>query len=334
MRTKPQTPPVTMQGVADLAGVSRTAVSAVVNNKHGTIRLTKATRQKIEKVLRETNYRANVVGKALALGRSLVIGVVVPRINMSFIPQTLQAVEDYTERRNYGVLLMTNRQDKNRRKHIVDYMLERKVDGIIYGDWAGIDSNNRKRLRRENVPIAYLFQYPDHPLPRSGYACTNAEQIGYLAIRHLLDLGHRHIAHSDMHKGVQVGIQKATAEVSGRKKVEQWSWSSPNLLEKKIFERWLKSKNRPTALFLNGDELTCQILNQALRKGIRIPKELALVGIDDIPMAAQAVVPLTTVSQPKYEQGWAAAEILFDLIDGKAGKNVIFPPKLIRRQTT
>ncbi len=323
-----------MQEVADLAGVSRTAVSAVINNKRGTIRLTEATRQKIEKVLRQTHYRANVVGKALAMGRSLIIGVVVPDVSIAFIPQSLQAIEDYAAGKDYGVLLMTTRQDEARKNHIIDFMLDRRVDGIIFADWTGMNLDIRNKLIRKNVPVSYLFQYPKHPLPRSGYACTDAEQVGYLGAGHLLELGHRHFACCGTSQWIQAGVKEAAAEVAGKKRIEYWRWEPPYSPLENIFNRWLRSRSRPTALFISGDEVALQIQSLAIRHGIRIPEDLAIVGIDDIPQASQAVIPMTTVRQPKYEQGWAATEILFDMIAGKPGRSVRLQPELVRRETT
>lgn len=323
-----------MQEIARLAGVSRTAVSAVLNNKRGTIRLNEGTRQRIETILQKNNYRVNTFGKALALGQSFLIGVIVPEISLSFIAQALQAIEDFASKRNYGVLLMTSRHDSDRKNRVLDFMLERRVDGIIIGDLSEINEKKRRDLIEKNIPVSYLFQYPKNPLPRSGYVCSDADMIGYMGIRHLLDLGHRHIACVGLIREVQKGVHRAISKVSGRKKIENWPWESPCISDNNTFSRWFNSVSRPTAMFFFGDEYACQILHLALRQGIKIPQDLALVGIDNVPLATQAAIPLTTINQPKYEQGWAAAEVLFDLIDGKPGKQVVFPPELIIRQTT
>ncbi len=325
---------MTMREIAALAGVSRTAVSAVLNNKRGTIRLNEETRRKIEAVLRKTRYRANTVGKALALGRSLVIGVVVQEIDLSFTPQALQAIEDFTEKRGYGVLLMTTRHDPARKDQILEFMLERRVDGIIYGDWSGMSEKIRNPLIEKNIPLAYLFQHPENPLPRSGFVCVDGAQVGYLAVRHLLEQGHRHILCVGMSESIQEGIRRAVSEVSGRKNIEHWAWQTPAPEGRDPFEHWLRTSPRPTAMFVFGDEYACQIINLAIREGIKIPGDLAIVGVDDIPAAAQAVVPLTTIGQPKYEQGLAAVQILFDMIEGKPPQNLVLQPKLIKRQTT
>jgi LacI family transcriptional regulator len=306
----------------------------VLNNKRGTIRLNENTRRKIEAVLRKTRYRANTVGKALALGRSLVIGVIVQEIDHSFTPQALQAIEDFTESHGYGVLLMTTRHDPARKDQVLEFMLERRVDGIIYGDWSGLSEKIRHTLIEKNIPLAYLFQHPEDPLPRSGFACVDGTQIGYLAARHLLEQGHRHILCVGTIESIQEGIRRAASEVPGRKNFEPWAWPTPVPDGRDAFEHWLGLQPRPTAIFIYGDEYACQIINLATRQGIKIPDDLALVGIDDVPAAAQAVIPLTTISQPKYEQGLAAVQILFDMIEGKAPQNLVLQPKLVKRQTT
>jgi LacI family transcriptional regulator len=334
MVTKHEKPITTMQEIATLAGVSRTAVSAVLNNVRGTIRLNEETRRKIESVLRKTNYRANTVGKALALGRSLVIGVIVTEIDRSFTPQALQAIEDFTEKSGYGVLLMTTRNDPARSDQVMEFMLERRVEGIIFGDWSGLSEKIRNTLIEKNIPLTYLFQHPENQLPRSGYVCVDPHQVGYLAVRHLLDLGHRHIVCAGVGDRVQEGIRQAASEVTTSKKIETWPWQTSTPDGREPFEHWLRTKPRPTAMFIQSDEFACQIINLAIRQGIQIPRDLALVGVDDIPAAAQAAIPLTTISQPKYEQGLAAIQTLFDLIEGKPPQNLILKPTLVKRQTT
>ncbi len=130
-------------------------------------------------------------------------------------------------------------------------------------------------------------------------------------------------------KCVIEGINPIAARRKNRLTVEHW----PAITPQETFERWQNADPRPTALF-TYDEFACPFMNIALRHNIRIPQDLALIGIDDIPAAAQAIVPLTTVCQPKYEQGQSAVQVLFELIDGKKAHDRILQPTLIQRQTT
>lgn len=131
------------------------------------------------------------------------------------------------------------------------------------------------------------------------------------------------------------GIDGASQALHTPPLIEHWSHDRlARYPMEEVFGRWLATTRRPTALFFNGDHMACSFMNLALRRGLRIPQDVAILGVDDAPQSAEAVVPLTTVAQPKYEQGQMAARILFDLIDGRPPRQVIFQPELIIRSST
>lgn len=317
---------MTMQRIAELAGVSRGAVSAVLNNRWRELRLTEQTRDKIEAVLKKNRFQPHSAGKALAFRRSFVIGMVVEEINFSFLPEALQGVEDFTEQRGYGLLLMTTRRKADRVEQVLNFLLARNVDGIILGPGVKISRTMQTTLAGQNIPVVFL----GHSEDKTRFACVDGFQIGYLGIRHLLDRGHRRVACWNMPDWIKEGIEQGVLESQEDIQITHW----PFCTYQEILDRWSSAHPRPTALFINGDEMACKVLNRAVRQGINMPEELAIMGIDDIPAAAEAVIPLTTISQPKREQGLAVAQIVFDLIEGKPGKNIILKPKLVVRETT
>jgi LacI family transcriptional regulator len=257
----------------------------------------------------------------------------VTEVHSSFVPTVLQAVEDFTEKQDYGVLLMSTRNDLRREEQVLEFMLARNVDGIIVRSISGLSTRMKTLLAERQVPVVYLCQSPANGLPGAGSVCGDAFQIGYLGAGHLLERGHRHIACVGMMAEIRPGIAAAASGTAGQV-IEYWPMPDLPGTGEAIVTRWMNAPVRPTAMFIAGDEVACLAMNAALQQGIRIPQDLALVGIDDIPIAAQAAVPLTTVSQPKYDQGQAAARVLFDLMEGKPAQNLVFAPTLVRRRTT
>jgi LacI family transcriptional regulator len=326
-------PILTMKEIAHLAGVSQTAVSAVLNNKRGTIRLSETTRQKIEKVLKEHNYRPNTAGKSLALGRSLMIGMVVTNITSSFIPQVIEAVEDCSQKHGYGLLLMTSRNDSKRQDEIIDFMLERGVEGVLLNLAEEGKERSEEKLIANRIPYVSLFNQPKKIRPGVGYVYVDGFKVGYLATKHLLKKGHRKLLMVNSCPNTNTGMEKAIVE-SGEKVQIEYDTMGEDNREEWIIEQWRKSKNPVTAMFIRGDECACRVMNVAMRNDIHIPQDLAIIGVDDISAATRAVVPLTTISQPKYELGEKACGMLFDMIEGRAGKECVFLPKLIVRQST
>ncbi len=324
---------LTMDDIARLANVSRTAVSVVLNNRKGTTRLGAATRKRIETILAETKYRPNPMGTALVTQRSMLIGVAIPEIEFSFVPQAIQGIEDLAEDRGYGVLMMTTRGIIAREEQVLRFMLERGVDGMILGPLTGPSDNLRQLLVARNTPVTYMFGPPANPLPNSRSVSVDGHKLGYLGMKHLLDRGHRHIAHISMSPSVYEGIAKACGECADESTVEQWDWTPSDPIED-LVERWQACSKRPTAVFFQGDQYACKFMHIAIRNGIKVPEELAILGTDDLQLAKEAVVPLTTVLQPKYEQGHEACRILFELMGGNDADSTVFPPELVVRQST
>lgn len=317
---------MTIKKIAALAGVSTAAVSAVLNNRWKEIRLTEKTRDRIEEVLKKHHYQPHMVGKALVVRRSLVIGMVVEKINFSFLPEALEGVEDLTEQKDYGLLLMTTRQSDSREEKVLNFLLARSVDGIILGPGVDIPKSLQPTLTARNTPVVYLGRQED----KHAFVCVDGHQIGYLGIQHLIARGHRTIGCWNMQSLMGKGIDRAVAESGEKIQITHWPACPP----REIITLWLNADPRPTALFVNGDDAACRLLHLALRRGVRIPEELAIVGVDDIPAAEEAAIPMTTVAQPKHEQGLAAVELLFDLMEGRPAKSIILQPTLVVRETT
>jgi len=321
---------VTMKKVAELAGVSRQAVSAVLNNRWKEIRLSDRTRRKIEAVLEKSQFKPNSLGRALVLQKSQLIGVAVSAINYSFFPEALQGVEDLAEKKGYGLLVMTTRDQADRQEQIIRFMLDRHVDGLLLHSFVEIRPSLQARIRERNLPVVYLGRDGTAFLPESKSAGTDGRRIGVLGFQHLAQRGHRHIVGVDLMDCVREGVQAAAKDRAGTIRVEFWN----ELSYRDAWSRWRDSSARPSAMFFMGDDMACKFMNLAVPAGIRIPEQLAIVGVDDIPAAAEAVIPLTTIAQPKYEQGLAAAQLLFDLMEGKKRESIVFQPSLVVRNTT
>jgi DNA-binding LacI/PurR family transcriptional regulator len=322
--------------IAKMAGVSPAAVSAVINNRRGTVRLSEATRQRIEDVLHKFRYQPNAVGKGLVVGKSFLIGVVVGDVSKSFIPQAIQGIEDIVAAKGYGPLLMTSRQDLDREHQILQFMQQRRVDGIIISPIGpNVDLETMRLLRSMQIPTIFLFYQFQSSRSSEQFVCVDSEQVSFLAIGHLLQRGHRHVACVGLHSRNSIGVSKAVKACSENVEIETWSFTFGENTAEDVLARWCMAKNRPAALFVPaGDELACDILHLAVRKGVQIPQDLAIVGVDDIPIAAKAVIPLTTIYQPKYEQGVCAVKKLFDMIEGRDADSQVLRPELIIRQST
>ncbi len=335
-KTKPRAA-ITMETIASMAGTSRAAVSAVMNPRRGgTIRVSPDTRQRIESIIERMEYRPNPIGRALASGRSSLIGMLVESVEASFLPKLIEAVEDGAENHQYGVLVMTTRGNIARQTRSLKLMLEKQVEGVILGGLYGekFDRLILQQLRSRRVALVFLAYSPADSMKGAGSVRVDGGLIGEMAIGHLMELGHRRIACVGASDWMRQGIQRASGPGAA---IDNWSFDShAERPMAEVLDRWSKMEGsvRPTALFINGDEHAISLLNLAVRSGVRVPQELSVVGVDDLPQAAEALVPLTTVRQPKYHQGLAASELLFDMINGAEPRHILLKPEMVIREST
>jgi len=317
---------MTIREIAELAGVSNAAVSAVLNNRWKQIRLTEQTRDKIAAVIKKTRFQPNTAGQALVCRRSFVMGMIVEKIHFSFLPEALEGVEDLTEQKGYGLLKMTTRKDPARQERVLNYLLARNVEGMLLGPGITIPPTFLEILAARDIPVVHMGQSPEG----KSFACVDGAQIGYLGMRHLLERGHRHVACWGTSPLIHQGIDRAISESGREVRIAHWLFCDPM----ESMDQWFDATDRPTAIFVGSDDIASRILHRAIRQGVKIPDELALVGVNDTQAAVEAAIPLTTVSQPKYEQGQAATQLLFDLMEGKPAQSVVLQPHLVVRETT
>lgn len=335
---------LTMSALAKLAGVSRTTVSVIVREEmglpitRGEMRFSEETRQKVKKLIEQTGFRPNSLGRSLVSGKSFMLGLLIDSISRSFMAEFIEAIEDEAEKVGYGIFLMTSRVDIRRRNRAMNMMVEKQVDGLILCNSAheGLDPDHEKIIHEQNIPVVNLGRLPKYPIRNSYSVRVDGTMAGKFAISHLQELGHKKVAFVGFEGAVKQGIdQNKNPDTS----VETWSFNiniDPQSAMDEIFTRYINTSEtqKPTGLIFRSDELACTFMHIALRNGLPIPEDISLVGTDDLPQATEAMIPLTTIRQPRYEQGTCAAKLIFDLINNKEAEDMILQPELVVRQST
>lgn len=317
--------------LARLAGVSRPMVSAVLNGKAEKVRMSAITRAKIEAIIRETGFRPSQVGKALATGRSAMVGLLMFRAHMSFIGEWIEAIEDSVSENGRGVLMLTTRGDEKRERDALQLMHEKRVEGIILAALGNRTAEQYAPIIELGVPWVCLGNNAN--VHGAGVVCVDGERVGRLVAEHVLACGYRSLAHAAVDEWVIRGIHGVFNENHAQVRVSDWGgendWGSAD----NFVERWHAS-DKPEVVFIGNDEWACDAMSVAMRAGFRVPDDIAFIGKDDIPLAASYPIGLTTIAQPRYEQGEAASQLLLEMIDGKPSRKIILQPKLIVRQST
>ena len=326
-----------MRDVAECAGVSVTTVSHVINNTRS---VKPSTRQKVEEAMHSLGYQPNVLARSLRKGETLTIGIILPDNTNPYFAELVRGIEDSSFSQGYSVILCNSDNDLKKERLYTNVLLEKQVDGIIMVA-AGSSGENIHHLQVRGVPLVLV----DRRVPdiEADYVFADNQQGGFLAANHLVDLGHRAIACIAGPVGVQLsrervaGYRQALGE-AGIKIEKSWivegdfQYQSGYDAARVLFDR----EPVPTAIFACNDLMAIGVYRYAHEKGYHIPKQLSVVGFDDISLAAYTNPPLTTVRQFKHEMGSMAARLLLERMTQRdlAPRHEILDTQFVVRDST
>jgi DNA-binding LacI/PurR family transcriptional regulator len=332
--------PVSIKDIARLAGVSHSTVSRALRNSP---LIPAQTTQRIQQIARESGYSASAVARSLVTRKTQTIGVVVTSIADPFNGEVVEGLEETANRNDYSVILATSQADPEREISVVRSFEERRVDGILVAS-SRVGSLYMPLLGKMRIPIVLLNnQYPGTFV--HSVAFDNID--GALqATRHLIQLGHTRIAYIGDRFGLQSdterlkGYQKALAQAGLPFSEELVSRGDGKTMgardaAAKLIGQKIPSDRRPTAVFCYNDMSALGVMEQAEAAGIHVPRDLSVVGFDDLFFASQLRPPLTTVRQPKKEIGRCAMEQLLALLRGEqTGNTTLIKGELVVRGST
>jgi len=331
--------PVTLKELAARAQVHPSTISRVANHDPK-LRIAPPTRQRIEALLRETEYQPNGVARGLKLRQTLVLAVVIPDITNPFFAALFRGVEDAASPRGYNVLLCNTDGSPARQRSHLQSLHARRVDGVIMAS-SFLKDPTVRWLRHQGVPYVLVNRFSDE----SHDAFVGSDDLvgGRLATEHLAELGHRRIGHLAGKPTVSTGVMRRRGYLVAL--ADRGIAADPRLVVESGYteeggaraaERLLALPNRPTGIFAVTDMTAVGALGVARRMGLRIPEDVAIVGYNDIPLATRIVPALTTVHVPIHDFGAVAARLLLEQIETGAPsrRRVVFNPELVVRGST
>ncbi|KQU31149.1 MULTISPECIES: LacI family DNA-binding transcriptional regulator [unclassified Rhodococcus (in: high G+C Gram-positive bacteria)] len=324
-------PPV-MADVARLAGVSHQTVSRVINGQNN---LRPETRERVQRAIDQLGYRPNRAARALVTKRSATIGIIGSKLGFWGPSTTHRTVQSAAREAGFSVSAVS--LTTLSRDELVDamhHLHDQGVEGIVLIA-ATDDAVAAARSEEAVVPVVVV-----EGDPLTSRWTVGIDQVGgaRLATRHLVDSGHRRIAHL----AGPLGWAEARAREQGWREVLDEAglpWTPPlrgDWSARSGFERGSRLAADPdvTAVFCANDQMALGLLRAFHEHGRRVPEDVSVVGFDDIPEAAYLIPPLTTIRQNFTEVGRRAIEILRAAIDGTGGPETQIAPELVVRAST
>jgi LacI family repressor for deo operon, udp, cdd, tsx, nupC, and nupG len=308
-------------GIKDIAAKAGVSIATVSHAFRNPARVSDATREKVLATAREVGYSPNRLAASLRTSRSGNIVAIIPDIANGFNSAIIKAIEKVAHTNGYSVLLGDTQGMADREREFASMTRSQQADGIVLmshrvpfdaaanGRWVGLP------------PMVSACEYSGYDdFPSTG---IDDRKAAIDATRHLIDYGHRDIAlitgeietssSRDRVKGFRDAMSDAGLPVRARlimtgEYSASWGERATALL--------LQRKVRPTAIFCFSDEIALGSMFALRQQGFNVPRDMSVMGFDNIQFAAYFAPPLTTVAQPREEIGKLAADLLFDLING------------------
>lgn len=325
----------TIKDVAARAGISYTTVSHVVN---GTRPVSDQVRRKVEAAIAELGYVPSGVARSLRARATGTLGLLVPNASNPYFAELARGIEDHAERNGYSVILCNSDDDIDKQLRYLRVLLERRIDGLIVATVAS-DAAFAQALANLQVPLVLV----DRSLEgvNADQLRVDHEQGAYLATRHLLELGHRRIVCIGGPASTQVaqlraaGYQRALDEagVAARAVVDCPFTSPAGHAAARVL---LAAEPRPTAIFAGNDMIALGVLRAAAEHQLQVPRQLSVVGFDDIEVSRYLHPALTTVGQCIGALGEQVAARLLERIrtpDLAVTQRLIEPILLLRESS-
>ena len=329
---------VTIRDVAARAGVNMSTVSRALNPEARHLISDEAVVRVIE-AAKDLGYRQNKLASALTSGRSQVIGVLLPDIENAVFPPIVRGVEERLAAAGYAVLIANASGTASERERILEQMFGRQVDGLVVAT-ASRDDQVVRRCILEQVPVVLVNRGEDHRLAPE--VVNDDFYSMQLAVDHLVALGHRRIAHVSgplslatgyaRWQGVQIAAQRCRLPAPAMVEAGEYTRDAGRIACTELLKRHRAS----TAIVASNDLLALGCYDAIAAGGLQCPRDISIVGHNDIPLVDMVDPPLTTLRIQHREMGRQAAQLLLERIGKPDARpvRVTLSPELIVRGST
>lgn len=327
---------VSLRDVAKAAKVSVGTVSNVLNRPEV---VAPETLARVQGTIKDLGFVPNGFARHLRFGNSRTLGLIVPDVANPFFTEVARGVEDAASKRDYAVFLCNSDESATKEDRYINILIEQQVRGVLITP-TDVKSDRLDAMRERGIAVTLV----DREIKGRKQCSVSVDDIhgGQLGIEYLTGLGHTEIAWvcgpdsipqvADRGAGVAKAAKFAGATVETIR-VSLMNTTQGEEAAKKI----LALKTIPTAIFCANDLLALGVMRTLRENKLRIPEQVSVLGYDDIEFAASAAVPLSSISQPAYQMGVTAADLLLnecEEAETHEHQQIRFQPQLVERAST
>lgn len=329
---------ITMATVAQHAKVSKSTVSHFLNGRYS--HMSEETKKRIENSIKELDYRPNILARSLKRKTTTTIGVIVANSLHTFSAQVIRSIEDLCNETDFHLIVCNADNDSSKERKYIDMLRAKQVDGMII-----VPTGDNEEIYNDMVNSKYPVIFVDRSLPNVSIpsVMVNNEMASKLAVQHFIDTGYREISiitneiDTITPRIERIVGYKKTLESNGIKIEEAYIKALDIKQVQEGLKELLALENPPQAILAGNDLTLIEILKYLKSQGLRIPKDMAVIGIDDVSFASFFEPALTIVEQPAFEIGKRATELLMEKIQKvdkvDQPKIQLFEPRLVVRNS-
>lgn len=327
---------MTIKDIAKLAGVSSATVSRVMNEDSG---VSEKLKQKVQQVIQETNYVPNTVGRNLRKSKSDMILVILPTLSNPFYSKILKGIEERATQQGYGILISVTHLSVKTEKKYLKMLQTKQVDGVI-SFFSKLDVEELNEITSE-YPFVQCCEYTNGAkLP---YVMIDNQKAAYEAVSYFIKKGHRKIGmisgsfYESSEQAREQGYKEALANVNME--------FNPDYICKSNYKpesgmesckALLNLSEPPTAILTVSDTLAIGAIKYLKQIGMKAGQDVEVIGFDNASITRVYDPTISTVSQPRYNIGTIAVDLVLEKLNDIKGvnKGVILPHQLILREST
>ncbi|MDN3670622.1 LacI family DNA-binding transcriptional regulator [Echinicola jeungdonensis] len=320
----------TIHDIASKLGITASTVSRALNNHP---RISDATKKLVQKTAREVNYQPNNIAAALRIGKSRLIGIIVPTANRNFFSSVVRGIEELANKLDYKVIICQSYENYKKEVQTIDALLSARVDGIIMSIGKNTEKfDHLQRVLDKSIPLVLFDRITDQI--EVNQVVIDDYMGAYKSVQHLIDNGYKRIAHFTNPRKINIYSERLRGYYDALK--DNGIPLDPELViesnmqledGKQNIVNMLESNLGFDAIFSSSDYAAMGALQMLKEKNIKVPDQVGLVGFGNEPFTSFTEPSITTIDQVSIPMGNVAAELFFELL--KADPKKFIPQKTV-----
>lgn len=318
--------------LAKSLNLSISTVSKALRDSH---EISVSTKEAVATKARELNYQANPYASSLRKQMSRTIAVIVPEVVNNFFAYVINGIESIAQEKGYHVLIYLTHDDPQKEIAITKLLQNGRVDGIMISlSGQTAEFNHLDELKEKGIPLVFFDRVADHI--KAPKITTDDYYSGMKGTEHLIEKGCRRIAFLSIYRNLSITSKRANGYIEALNNhgiklrsnlILSLNGDEENTRE--LIRKLLKRKNRPDGIFSSVEKLAITCYGICEELGLKIPEDIKIISFSNLQAAAQLNPSLTTITQPAFEIGREATDILFRLIE-KRGHNFLLEKTVIK----